>query len=212
MTLYQLFDKYHARKRSCASDHFAEVYERYWRIGRERVRSVLEIGVAEGGSVQAFRDYFPSALISGVDNDPRRALIADMKRIALYDGDQTDVKFLGQLCKAGPWDIIIDDGGHEQHQQITSFTRLWRSVRPGGWYAVEDVQAGYWPKWGGGLRSNKQTTFMGLVSELVDCPHYEAFIRNKRSEGGGLAEARAFDHSVAEVHVHRNLVLLRRAA
>ncbi len=44
---------------------------------------------------------------------------------------------------AGPIDILIDDGGHEMHQQITSFNYLFPHMRVGGLYFLEDLETSY---------------------------------------------------------------------
>eukprot|EP01105_Mastigella_eilhardi_P006118 TRINITY_DN1772_c0_g1_i3.p2 TRINITY_DN1772_c0_g1~~TRINITY_DN1772_c0_g1_i3.p2 ORF type:complete len:118 (-),score=36.72 TRINITY_DN1772_c0_g1_i3:83-436(-) len=40
----------------------------------------------------------------------------------------------------GGFDVIVDDGGHSMRQQQTSLWHLWRALRPGGTYVVEDLQ------------------------------------------------------------------------
>ena len=46
-----------------------------------------------------------------------------------------------------PSQVIIDDGGHTNRQIMTSFEELWPSVRPGGFYFMEDLQVGGDPEY-----------------------------------------------------------------
>lgn len=45
--------------------------------------------------------------------------------------------------EAGPFDVVIDDGGHLWGQQLVSLIHLWPAVAPGGLYVVEDLHTSY---------------------------------------------------------------------
>lgn len=45
---------------------------------------------------------------------------------------------------SGNFDIIIDDGSHWPQHQIISFETLWKAVKPGGMYIVEDIETNWW--------------------------------------------------------------------
>ena len=92
----------------------------------------------------------------------------------MFIGDQADAVFLTQFSSeataSGLFDVIIDDGGHTMVQQITSLEYLWKTVKPGGLYVIEDLQTSYWETFGGdpaGWRSSKETT-MTYVFQLID--------------------------------------------
>jgi hypothetical protein len=52
--------------------------------------------------------------------------------------DQSSMQSLQRIGdKHGPFDFVIDDGGHTMKQQITSLATLWPYVKPGGIYVVE---------------------------------------------------------------------------
>lgn len=52
----------------------------------------------------------------------------------IFGGDQGDTHFLNAFMEqAGTdFDVIVDSGGHNMEQQITSLAGLWRVVNPGG--------------------------------------------------------------------------------
>ena len=68
-------------------------------------------------------------------------------------GDQADPMFLLDVAaKHGPFDVIVDDGGHKMHYQKVSFNTLWFQFSDGGLYIVEDTHSSYWLGLGGGYR------------------------------------------------------------
>jgi len=117
---------------------------------RDDCIKLLEIGVGGGESVQMWLDYLPYAAVFGVDlvektnpwNTPGRGAHS---RYTFLQGDQTDKTmwacFLADCGK--DFDIIIDDGSHEPKGIITAFECLWPAVKPGGYYAIEDLGCGF---------------------------------------------------------------------
>jgi hypothetical protein len=57
-------------------------------------------------------------------------------------GDQANNDTLNDWItkSGGKFDLVIDDGGHAQHQIYNSFVALWPHVVPGGIYFIEDLQ------------------------------------------------------------------------
>ena len=61
----------HTGRRLNKWKHYFEIYDRHFSRFREREISVLEIGVADGGSLEIWRRYFgPKARIVGLDINP----------------------------------------------------------------------------------------------------------------------------------------------
>jgi len=59
-------------------------------------------------------------------------------RLKIIIGDQSNPQDLEKLYEKA-YDIIIDDGLHaSMHQQI-SLVHLWKTVKPGGCYIIEDL-------------------------------------------------------------------------
>lgn len=86
----------------------------------------------------------------------------------IFVGDQGDRASLEDFIakNGGDFDIIIDDGGHTMDQQKTSLDVLWKIVKPGGVYLVEDLDTSYIPQYGGG--KDKPDTFMEDVKGMLD--------------------------------------------
>jgi 23S rRNA U2552 (ribose-2'-O)-methylase RlmE/FtsJ len=125
--------------------HYFAIYERYFSRFRGKPISILEIGVARGGSVRLWRRYFgPQVRITGIDRDPGCARQAG-EGIEIFIGDQADADFLMKVARErGPFDIVIDDGGHTTRQQLVSFETLLPQVQDGGVYLVEDLHTNLW--------------------------------------------------------------------
>ena len=48
--------------------------------------------------------------------------------------------FLEKVGKeGGPFDVIVDDGGHSRQMQINSLIGLWPYVKSNGFYIIEDL-------------------------------------------------------------------------
>jgi Methyltransferase domain len=151
-------------------DHYLDIYDRQLGGWQGRDVSFLEIGIYKGGSLRMWRDFFaPGARLTFADVDPScKALELPGTQISI--GDQADPAFLASLSRdRGPFDLIVDDGGHQMHQQITSFQCLWPHLTPGGLYIVEDTHTSYWPGFGGGHRA--PASFIEFAKDLIDKMH-----------------------------------------
>lgn len=106
---------------------------------------LVEIGVASGGSLRAWREIFPSCFLVGVDRRvPER--IPDRCRVFCMQAPRllpliSEMK-RGELEHFGCADIIIDDASHRIEDQISTMFALWSILNPvGGVYVIEDIQS-----------------------------------------------------------------------
>lgn len=106
--------------------------------------TMLEIGVQSGGSMIIWPQWFSDIDFTyiGVDINPL-CLQLDMSnddQIHVEIGSQEDPVFLQGLCdKYGPFDIIIDDGGHTAKQMMTTLRTLFPCIKEGGFHVIEDT-------------------------------------------------------------------------
>lgn len=90
---------------------YADAYEDCFKDIRQDVKLVFEIGVYQGASIRGFSEYFPNALIVGIDINPDSYF--EGERISIEIGDAANREFLESLVKKyGNPDIVIDDGSH----------------------------------------------------------------------------------------------------
>jgi cephalosporin hydroxylase len=147
--------------------HYFDIYDRHFAPYRGKPVTVVEFGVAHGGSLQMWKKYFGrKARIVGVDINPACAAFTE-RQIEVVIGDQEDRRFLRQLRKqVGPIDVVIEDGGHTMTQQINTFEVLWPAVRDGGVFLLEDLHTSYWESYGGGYQ--RPGTFIEYAKDLID--------------------------------------------
>jgi hypothetical protein len=120
--------------------HYFEIYHRHFaRFVGEPVK-IVEIGVYSGGSLGMWREYFgPQSTVYGIDIEPACRAYA-RAGVEIFVGDQADPAFWRAfLAEVGEVDIVVDDGGHQAHQQIATLEALLPALAPGGVYLCEDV-------------------------------------------------------------------------
>lgn len=128
-------------------ESYADHYEEHLpKPSTEKTIRLLEIGVQSGGSMPDWKEYYgEKSVIVGVDIDERCKRSEDKKqRIYIEIGSQLNTTFLQEVCDLyGPFDVIIDDGGHTDDMIINSMQFLYPNNQclsiDGGVYAVEDL-------------------------------------------------------------------------
>ncbi len=114
---------------------YGDAYERLF-TDRDKVTLMMEIGVADGSSLCAWRDIFPNATCVGVDIHP--SVRASGPRIEFYLGDMR--RRMDCLDAAGGrwFDLIVDDATHHLSDTLCALYWLWPHVKSGGLYVVEE--------------------------------------------------------------------------
>lgn len=161
MTLDQLAITFNTDK-SSKVHNFTKHYERYFESLREFPIRLLEIGVQSGASLRMWKHYFPNAQIVGLDYfdcDPY-----EEDRITVIKGEQKDVGIMEKALLHGPFDIIIDDGSHQNPDVLASFEYLFPRLKPGGIYVIEDITCLYW----GDTHNVGENTVMARMKQLID--------------------------------------------
>ena len=92
-----------------------------------------------GKSLLLWKEFIPHAIINFMEYNRECAEKFRDKVNNLYIGDQSDFDFLKELEQAGPYDVIVDDGGHSRKQQINAIIGLWPYLKPKGYYIIEDM-------------------------------------------------------------------------
>ena len=137
-SLIDLCPKYGTDK--CADRHnFIEFYQALFEPIKDSVTNVLEIGILNARSHLMWQEYFVNAEIYGIDiNDCSRY---DSLGIKTFIADQSNRIDLAAFTDRfpGPYDIIIDDGGHHMDQQQISLGYFFKFLKPGGLYIIEDL-------------------------------------------------------------------------
>jgi len=143
----------------------------FGQLDREKKYNILEIGVQDGGGLWTLKEYFFNSSITGLDVEENcKKYESKDDDVEVFIGDQEDVVTLEKIHKdRGPFDIIIDDGGHTMKQQIISFYKLFPLINNNGIYIIEDLHTSYWPKYGGGTTERFRNNFIaGDVTSPMD--------------------------------------------
>lgn len=172
---------------------YTERYRELLGPRRTKIESVLEIGIRKGASLRMWRRYLPAAAIVGIDLHLPRDL--SLPGVEMYAGDQSDAAFLRTVSdRHGPFDLVIDDGSHVARHIQASFEVLFPTVRPGGWYVIEDLETAYVEEVYEGGPPGTPGTAAELVKGLVD----------RTQSRSGLRD-------VEELHVFEGIAFIRKA-
>jgi hypothetical protein len=148
--------------------NYTEVYELFFSPLKNTAKKVFEIGIAGGGSLEMWRDYFPKATIYGIDIVPKGELDSD--RLKTFVADQASRRQLAAFIArfGGFYDIIIDDGGHTMEQQQVSLGFLFKYLRPGGYYVIEDVHTSLPQFWSGfGVEPDGGNSTLTMINGFI---------------------------------------------
>lgn len=146
-----------------ATDHgssYGNLYFELFASARTVIQTVFECGIGTtntshpynmgplgtpGASLRAWAHFFPNAQIYGVDIDPDVLFAED--RIQTWQMDQTDSASIASVWAKLPVhevDVIIDDGLHELHGNVSFFENSIDHLKPKtGLFVIEDVNISY---------------------------------------------------------------------
>lgn len=146
--------------------NYTPAYHAMFGHRRDSVRRVLEVGVNAGSSLRMWEEYFPAAQIVGLDI--RREVLFSAGRIECHYADQSSRNSLLAAVAAaggGPFDLIIDDGSHEDAHQITTTEALLPLLAADGVLVIEDIQIDCRPE----LLANRIHAPAGFAWRAVEC-------------------------------------------
>lgn len=155
--------------------HYEYLYGIHLGPLRDEPINLLEIGLGcvvmatgPGKSLLLWNEYFPKASVSILEYDRECAEPFRSQVKNLYIGDQSDFNVLEEVGTGGPYDVIIDDGGHTRRQQINSLIGLWPYVKSGGFYIVEDIFTSFLDEFNDNPEENTMDVMHQLIVLLMD--------------------------------------------
>jgi len=169
---------------------------------REKAVRLLEIGVQNGGSLEAWKAFLgEDSVVIGTDVDSACSLVESPFSVQCFTGNATDATWAKQLCEAkGPFDIIIDDGSHINSDIEKTFALFFSSILPGGVYICEDLHTAYWDKYGG-CQPSKRENVIEMFKEIADLVNLEHWQNAANSSLSGqiprLFKAKEFASSLS---------------
>jgi hypothetical protein len=115
-----------------------------------------------------WHDYFPKARIFGIDIEDKASMQNARTRTFIADQSKRD-----QLQKAidsfgGDFDVLLDDGGHSMEQQQVSLGFLFKFVKPGGYYILEDIHTSLPQRYSGyGVEPGGANSTLAMIEGYV---------------------------------------------
>jgi hypothetical protein len=183
--------------------HYFPIYDGHLARFRGTPARILEIGVYRGGGLDMLRQYMGrEAYLVGIDIDPSIGT-ALAGRHPVEIGDQEDPEFLRRVAEEhGPFDVVIDDGGHTMRQQIASVETLFPLLADRGIYLVEDCHTSYWPEYAD--PSDPARTFVAWIKDRFDDLHaYHYSVE--------LTLTDPWQTELAAVHVYDSVIVLDKS-
>ncbi len=194
----------------CIEHHgFTPIYQKHFQPLRKNKLKMLEIGIGGGkdplmggASLRMWKNYFRSGLINGIDTSDKSP--HNEHRIHTFQGDQSETEFLEKVeAEVGPFDIIIDDGSHQNNHILKSFEVLFPLLKDDGIYVIEDTQTSYWEAYHGTSKDlNTKNTSMGFVKSLCDNVNHEYIQRGDNYKPGYT------DLHIKSVHFYNNILFI----
>lgn len=189
---------------------YTKIYEKYMLPKIDQEIGLLEIGVGgydepqKGGeSLKMWADFFSKGKIFSLDYFEKKLNLGS--RIKIFKGSQSNSEDLMRIInETGELDFIIDDGSHINRDVIYTFKTLFKFLKHGGYYFIEDTQTSYMPEFGGDafyLKNKK--TLINFFKEIVDKINYME-IKNP------FYQIDYFAKNVTEIHFYHNLIVIKK--
>ena len=194
---------YESKNRSIKWKKYFPVYENLFEKYKNKEITFVEIGVLDGGSLEIWKKYFgPKARIIGIDNNPNCKQFEN-DNFEIYIGSQSDDTFWTEFYKKiGNVDIILDDGGHSNDQQIISLIQSIKYINDGGLYVVEDVHTSYQKQYGNPCKYS----FINFTKKIIDDVNFNIpNMKNFRYSLNNIIYSVQYFESIVSFGVNRTL-------
>jgi hypothetical protein len=150
--------------------NYFPIYEKLFSRFKNKKVTFVEIGVFSGGSLFMWKNFFgKNSRIIGIDLNP------DAKQFEKYGfeiiiGNQSSKIFWKNFFdKVGNIDILLDDGGHTNYQQIITCCSCVSHINDDGILAVEDVYHSYVKK---NFFNPSKYSFINFCKKMIDDINY----------------------------------------
>ena len=180
-------------------DTYFQVYEEIFSKYVGKKITFVEVGVLQGGSLFMWREYFgKNARIIGVDLHPNSKEL-EKHGFEIYVGSQSDKNFWKDFySKVGKIDILLDDGGHVNDQQIITLNETIDNMNDDGTIMTEDVHTSYFKNFGNPSRFS----FINYTKHLID-------VVNSRFNETKIKKNNPFRKKIYSISFYQSVVVLK---
>ncbi|MCU7365939.1 class I SAM-dependent methyltransferase [Pantoea stewartii] len=198
----------HDNKRSDKWELYISVYDNILMPVKNEIKSVFEIGIQNGGSLEIWDKYFTNLnAIVGCDINPKCAELTyenSKINVLVQDANLPDtVSLIKDRFPLG-LDLIIDDGSHTSKDIILSFLNYFPLLNHNRFMIIEDLHCSYWKDFGGGLYDPMSS--LAFLKKLADCINFEHWGTPSKSRKKFLSEFEKFygvnidEDLISEIH------------
>lgn len=180
---------------------YFQVYESLLAKFRHTRFTFVEIGILDGGSLFMWREYFgPQARIIGIDLNPD-AKKWEAEGFEIFIGSQEDPLFWERFFAAvGDVDVVLDDGGHSNSQQVITAHHTIRHIRDGGMLIVEDTHTSYMK----GFGNPSKYSFINYCMKIVELINSRSSVLTKHPSAlTNVIYSCSFFESIVCFHIDR---------
>jgi len=211
--LREIFDKL---DRKCDKfEHYFPLYEQWLSRFVGASPKILEIGVQFGGSAEMWHRYFgEGTVVHGVDIYPR---CEETEYLKLYRGDQGSDEFWDtSFSEKDQFDIVMDDGSHENAHQITTLAKTYPLLKDGGIYWCEDVHTSYYHNVrvqdGGYLNPYSFMEYAKRITDVLNWHHTHFAIGVGMTPKGPHVDPRLVQiyNNIRGVHFYDSVVVIEK--
>ena len=119
---------------------YSKIYEKYLKENKEKNLNIIELGSFYGNASAAFYFYFKNSQIYSADINPDMYLYKS-KRLKNFFTDTSSKDSIEKniLTRNIQFDLIIEDASHMLKDQIISLFVLFKSLKSGGIFIVEEI-------------------------------------------------------------------------
>ena len=197
LKLFQIYKNLKYKTIKCDSYFHAyeEMFSKY--VGKKI--TFVEIGVLQGGSLFMWREYFgKDARIIGIDLHPNAKQL-EKHGFEIFIGSQSDKDFWKDFYKKiGKIDILLDDGGHVNDQQIITLSEAVNNINDGGIIVTEDTHTSYFKKFG----NPSKYSFINYSKYLID-------VMNSRFRETKIKTDNDFSKKIYSISFYESVVALK---
>ena len=167
----KIFNSFKTSKRySIKWNNYFEIYEKLLSKFKNKKITIVEVGVGDGGSLYMWKSFFgKKSRVIGIELNP------DSKKLKkdgfeIFIGDQSDKEFWRKFYKqVGKIDVLIDDGGHTNIQQITTLVESIKFIKDNGLIIIEDTHTSFMKK--KGFRNPSKYSLINFSTKIIESMH-----------------------------------------
>ena len=195
--LYKSF--LNSKKPSIKWKSYFEIYNNIFQKYKNKKITFVEVGIDRGGSLFIWKDFFSKdSRIIGIDTNPAAKKLEEYG-FEIFTGDQSNESFWSDFYKkVGNIDILLDDGGHKNIEQIITLNSSLPYINNDGKIVIEDTHASYMKKH---FRNPSMFSSMNFFNLIVDSI-------NRRSPVVNNTKANIYTNKVHSVNFYESIVEL----